>query len=124
MWLLRMEPQIGNAESCWLRLSAPEPSVPLTQTSGLAKLVHMIRVNMHEAKTRLSELVKAVEERGETVILQRHGRPVAEILAYAGDDEVGAARNLAPDPALKPALAPGFDPSEPLSDAEWPADLR
>jgi antitoxin (DNA-binding transcriptional repressor) of toxin-antitoxin stability system len=42
----------------------------------------MIRVNMHEAKTRLSELVKAVEERGETVILQRHGRAVASRVAF------------------------------------------
>ena len=39
----------------------------------------MITVNMHEAKTRLSELVKAVEERNETVVLCRDGRAVAEI---------------------------------------------
>jgi antitoxin (DNA-binding transcriptional repressor) of toxin-antitoxin stability system len=29
----------------------------------------VITVNMHEAKTRLSELVKAVEERDETIVL-------------------------------------------------------
>ena len=34
---------------------------------------------MHEAKTRLSELVKAVEERNETVVVCRDGRTVAEI---------------------------------------------
>ncbi|PYV04352.1 MAG: antitoxin, partial [Acidobacteria bacterium] len=34
----------------------------------------MITVNMHEAKTRLSELVKAVEERNEIVVLCRDGR--------------------------------------------------
>lgn len=39
----------------------------------------MITVNMHEAKTRLLELVKAVEERGETVVLCRDGREVAGI---------------------------------------------
>jgi len=39
----------------------------------------MITVNMHEAKTRLSELVRAVEERNETVVLCRDGREVAEI---------------------------------------------
>ena len=37
----------------------------------------MITVNMHEAKTRLSELVKAVEERNEIVVLCRDGREVA-----------------------------------------------
>ena len=39
----------------------------------------MITVDVHEAQTRLSGLVKAVEERGEIVILLRHGMPVAEI---------------------------------------------
>lgn len=85
----------------------------------------MINVNMHEAKTRLSELVKAVEEHGETVILQRHGKPVAEIHAYGSTVHTsGDARDLAPDPALKPVLAPGYDPVEPLTDDEWPAELR
>lgn len=85
----------------------------------------MIRVNMHEAKTRLSELVKAVEDHGETVILQRHGKPVAEIHpcgSVTGRDSVE--RDLAPDPALAPLLAPGYDPAEPLADDEWPAGLR
>ncbi len=80
---------------------------------------------MHEAKTRLSELVKAVEDRGETVILQRHGKPVAEIHPYSslgGRDS--AERDLSPDPALAPRLAAGYDPSEPLADDEWPAELR
>ena len=39
----------------------------------------MVKVNTHEAKTRLSELLAAVETRGEIVILCRAGRPVAEI---------------------------------------------
>jgi len=85
----------------------------------------MINVNMHEAKTRLSELVKAVEERGETVILQRHGRPVAEIHAYGSrGGSSGDVRDLSPDPALKPVLAPGYDPAEQLDDDEWPPELR
>jgi len=39
----------------------------------------MIVVNMHEAKTRLSELVRLVEE-GEKVVLARNGTPVAELV--------------------------------------------
>jgi prevent-host-death family protein len=39
----------------------------------------VIVVNMHEAKTRLSELVRLVEE-GEKVVLARNGTPVAEIV--------------------------------------------
>ena len=40
----------------------------------------MITANMHEAKTRLSELVKAVEERGEVVVLCRNGKPVVRLV--------------------------------------------
>ena len=82
----------------------------------------MITVNMHEAKTRLSELVKAVEERNETVVLCRDGREVAEIRRRAKRGR--QVRNLTPDPRLRVEFASGYDPAEPLSDTEWPADLR
>jgi prevent-host-death family protein len=39
----------------------------------------MIRVNVHEAKTRLSALLSTVEEGGETVVICRNGKPVAEL---------------------------------------------
>lgn len=39
----------------------------------------MIQVNVHEAKTRLSELLKAVEE-GEEVVIARAGTPVAKLV--------------------------------------------
>jgi prevent-host-death family protein len=39
----------------------------------------VIVVNMHEAKTRLSELVRMVEA-GEKVVLARNGTPVAELV--------------------------------------------
>jgi prevent-host-death family protein len=41
----------------------------------------MIVVNMHEAKTNLSKLVRQVEA-GEEVIVSRGGEPVAKIVAY------------------------------------------
>ncbi len=78
----------------------------------------MITANMHEAKTRLSELVAAAE-RGETVIIQRHGKPVAELHAYALP-----VRDLTPHPDLKVTLVPGYDPAEPLTEDEWPAEFR
>lgn len=82
----------------------------------------MITANMHEAKSRLSELVKAVEETGEIVILQRNGKPVAEIRPYVPRKRIR--RDLTPDPALRPMLAPGYDPAEPLTEDEWPQDCR
>jgi antitoxin (DNA-binding transcriptional repressor) of toxin-antitoxin stability system len=81
----------------------------------------MVRVNMHEAKTRLSELVKAVEERNETVILCRDGREVAEIRRRVARR---AGRNLAPDPRFKVERRAGYDPTEPLGDEEWPESTR
>jgi antitoxin (DNA-binding transcriptional repressor) of toxin-antitoxin stability system len=38
----------------------------------------MRKVNIHEAKTRLSQLVEAVEA-GEEIVLARAGRPVARL---------------------------------------------
>lgn len=81
----------------------------------------MITVNMHEAKTRLSELVKAVEERNEVVILCRDNREVAEIRARRKRRQV---RDLTPDPRFRVQCVPGYDPTEPLTDEEWPPSLR
>ncbi len=38
----------------------------------------MVRLNVHEAKTHLSRYLDRVEQ-GETIILCRHNRPIAEI---------------------------------------------
>lgn len=42
----------------------------------------MVTVNVHEAKTRLSELLASVE-RGEQVVIARAGRPVATLAPVA-----------------------------------------
>ncbi len=47
--------------------------------SRLAKLGRVI--NVHEAKTNLSELLRRVE-RGEEVVLARAGTPVAKLVPY------------------------------------------
>jgi antitoxin (DNA-binding transcriptional repressor) of toxin-antitoxin stability system len=81
----------------------------------------VITVNMHDAKTRLSELVKAVEERNEVVVLCRDGQEVAEIRKRAKRRSV---RDVTPDPRLHVAYDDAYDPAEPLSDEEWPVDRR
>lgn len=78
---------------------------------------------MHEAKTRLSQLVKAVEERGETVILQRNGKAVAEIQRH-NPPPARRIRRLNPDPELRVTFAPGYNPAEPATEDEWPEDCR
>ena len=81
----------------------------------------MIRVNMHEAKSRLSELVKAVEERNESVVLCRDGQEVAEIRRRPRRPR---RRDLTPEPRFAVTRAPGYRPDEPLGEDEWPAALR
>jgi antitoxin (DNA-binding transcriptional repressor) of toxin-antitoxin stability system len=76
---------------------------------------------MHEAKTRLSELVKAVEDRNEVVVLCRDGQEIAEIRRRVKRRQV---RNLTPDPRFKVQFARGYRPTEPLTEDEWPDDLR
>ena len=41
----------------------------------------MVKVNMHEAKSRLSELVVLVAQ-GEQVVIARNGDPVAELVPF------------------------------------------
>jgi len=84
----------------------------------------MITVNMHEAKSRLSALVKAVEEEGEIVILQRNGHPVAEIHRYTPPATAHIRRDLTPDPRLRVIFAPGYDPAEPLDEEDLPEVCR
>jgi antitoxin (DNA-binding transcriptional repressor) of toxin-antitoxin stability system len=36
-----------------------------------------VQINVHEAKTQLSRLLELAQE-GETVVIARHGKPVAE----------------------------------------------
>jgi prevent-host-death family protein len=71
-----------------------------------------VRVNVHEAKAKLSRLLELVED-GETVIIVRYGQPLAELVParWKTDFPFGIARRepLAPD---------GDDWWQPLSDAD------
>lgn len=53
------------------------------------------RISIAEAKARFAEFVRRAE-RGETVVLTRHGRPVAELAptAAAGDQGQPASREI------------------------------
>jgi antitoxin (DNA-binding transcriptional repressor) of toxin-antitoxin stability system len=79
----------------------------------------MVTVNTHEAKTRLSALLALVEQKGEKILICRHGRPVAELSRAKAKKP----RNrLAVDPSLRVRLR--FDPAEPLTEGEFPAQFR
>jgi prevent-host-death family protein len=51
-----------------------------------------MKVNMHDAKTQLSELVAAAE-RGEDVVIARNGTPAAPLVAIAPQYVRLASRN-------------------------------
>ena len=67
---------------------------------------------MHEAKSQLSRLLELVEE-GETVIIARHGEPVAELVPARR--KTGFPFDIARE---EPLVAPGDDWWQPMSDTE------
>jgi prevent-host-death family protein len=70
-----------------------------------------MQVNVHEAKTQLLRLLELVEE-GETVIIVRHGRPVAELVpARRTGFPFGIAR-------AEPLVPPGDEWWRPMTDEE------
>ena len=71
-----------------------------------------MQVNVHEAKTRLSQLLELVEE-GETVVIARHGQPVAELVPAR--KTTGFPFGIAREAPLVPA---GNDWWGPMTDAE------
>ncbi len=75
----------------------------------------MMQIGMHEAKTRLSELVKFVEQ-GKQVCLTNHGKIVAEIVAPRETRRKNSAKTLR---KLKKLIA-----AEPLGSFDEIMDWR
>jgi len=71
----------------------------------------MQQVSIHEAKTHLSAIIHSVETRGESVILCRHGNPVAEIVPIA------RGKRTSPSCKLK-SIKIEYDPTE-ATEGEW-----
>lgn len=71
-----------------------------------------MQVNVHEAKTQLSRLLELVEQ-GETVVIARHGQPVAELIPARrpGGFPFGIARE-------QPLVSEGDAWWQPMTDEE------
>ena len=82
----------------------------------------MIMVNTHEAKTTLSKLLYKVEVEGETVIICRNGRQVAELHAIPKPAE--SRDPLLPYPDLVHRVKVNCDLTAPLTAEEWPEASR
>lgn len=77
----------------------------------------MITVNTHEAKTRLSALLEAVDK-GERVRICRNGKPVADLCPVPK-----AKDPLTPHPIMSKIVF-HEDPSLPLTEEDWPEEYR
>ena len=73
----------------------------------------MKNVNVHEAKTTLSALLAEVEKKGKRICICRNGKPVADLVPHQ------RLNRLKPHPIMG-AIKIKYDPTEPLSDDEWP----
>ena len=78
----------------------------------------MIQVNTHEAKTKLSYLLSKVETEHEKIRICRNGKPIA-VLVPIGDIS---------NPFKQLSLLLGVIflevPTAPLSDDDWPEELK
>ena len=78
----------------------------------------MISVNTHEAKTRLSELLLKVEQKHETIVICRNGKPVAELSPW------GSGRNPLEQSAKLKKVVFRENPSLPIGENDWPKSER
>lgn len=84
----------------------------------------MITVEAQDAENQLAGLLTAVEQRGESVLICRDGKPVAELRAPANATAVSTVSvdRLRMHPELKGVIL--YDPTEPASEDEWPSEFR
>jgi antitoxin (DNA-binding transcriptional repressor) of toxin-antitoxin stability system len=74
-------------------------------------------LNVHDAKTGLSQLLAEIEEHGARFTICRNGQPVADLVPHQ------VVNRLQPDKKLG-ALRIKYDPVEELAPADWPAEAR
>lgn len=72
----------------------------------------MHKLNVHETKTRLSAVLKEIEEKGESYLICRNGKPVAELIPHKKRSR------LTYHPVLS-KITINYDPTEELSPDEW-----
>jgi len=69
-------------------------------------------VTVAEAKAHLSDCIRSIE-RGETIVITRHGKPVAALVASEDLDTLDRLRAAGPEGGLA-SLAGGWEESEEL----------
>ena len=77
----------------------------------------MRTLNIHETKTHLSALLVEVEENGETFLICRNGKPVADLVPHKS-------RSRLPHHPSLSKFKIKYDPTESLTPEEWPEEER
>ena len=77
----------------------------------------MIIINVHQAKTKLSSLLAAIEQKGEWVRICRNGKPVADLRPV-----VKVKNPLKQNKKLKVIFKE--NPMLPLTEEDWPEAFR
>jgi antitoxin (DNA-binding transcriptional repressor) of toxin-antitoxin stability system len=77
----------------------------------------MKTLNIHETKTPLSSLLKEIEASGETIVICRNGKPIADLSTHKPVDR------LQIDPFLS-NIEINYDPTEPATEEDWPESAR
>lgn len=72
------------------------------------------KLNIHEAKTKLSAVLAQIEKTGRKVLICRNGEPVAELSPI----KKGVGSRLGKHPIMS-KIQIHYDPTEDLSDEEW-----
>jgi len=76
----------------------------------------MLVVNIHEAKTNLSALLAKIEKTGEEVLICRYGKPIADLVPHR-------CKNRLEPHAVMGKIEIKYNPTETLSEDEWPGEL-
>jgi prevent-host-death family protein len=72
----------------------------------------MQKLNVHEAKKRLSAVLMEIEQKGESYLICRNGKPIAELIPHRKRSR------LRYHPVLS-KININYDPTEELSKEEW-----
>ena len=75
----------------------------------------MKKLNVHEAKTRLSSVLAEVTTKGEKFLICCNGKPVADLIPHIKKSR------LIRHPILS-RIRIKYDPIEPLSEDEWASE--
>ena len=77
----------------------------------------MKTLSVHEAKTRLSAVLADIEASGESFLVCRRGKPVADLVPHR------KVQRLKPHPVMS-RIKVKYDPTEPLAADEWPGNAK